>query len=496
MPVTPKDAAAVILLRDPEDPKVFWVKRNPELMFMGGFHAFPGGQLDKEDAGVQVNGSDGDDSAMRVCAVREFFEEAGVLLARGVERLSSAQLGQARGEVISSEQKFRTFLEENDLKIDTSDLAVAGRWVTPPFAPRRFDTWFFLAWLPEGQEPRVERGELVSGEWVRPADALELWKYGDVIMAPPTLHILRTLAASATRLESLPSDLAAVPEANRGAVTRIEFRPGLFLFPVKTATLPPATHTNCYVVGGQEIVVIDPASPYKEEQLGLDSFLDSMIGEGRRVREILLTHHHKDHVGGVNHLREKLGVPVAAHKLTADRLADLVNVDRFVDDGELIGLEGDPGWRLRALHTPGHARGHLCFHEEISGAIITGDNVVGIGTVVIDPPEGNMTQYFDSLRRLLELPKLTSLFGAHGPAVGSARHRIEEYIAHRTMRETRILDAVCSGAGTPPEIVQTAYTDVSPAVYWLAERSTIAHLEKLESDGRVAIGHDGRYVAA
>lgn len=127
----------------------------------------------------------------------------------------------------------------------------------------------------------------------------------------------------------------------------------------------------------------------------------------------------------------------------------------------------------------------MCFYEERTGDIITGDLVVGIGTVVIDPPEGNMKQYFDSLHRLLALPKLSVLFPAHGPAIGSAREKIEEYIEHRTMRESKILAAVQAGASRPSEIVEAAYTDVNPAVWGLAERSTVAHLEKLEEESRV-----------
>ena len=134
----------------------------------------------------------------------------------------------------------------------------------------------------------------------------------------------------------------------------------------------------------------------------------------------------------------------------------------------------------------------MCFYEENTGAIITGDLVVGIGTVVIDPPEGNMKQYFDSLHRLLMLPGLSILFPAHGPAIGSAREKIEEYIHHRTMREDKIIAAVQAGAARPHQIVEAAYTDVNPALWGLAERSTIAHLEKLEEEGRV-VSDDGTY---
>jgi ribonuclease/clavin/mitogillin len=495
MTAIPKNAAAIILLKDQQDPKVFWVKRSEKLMFMPGFHAFPGGQVDAEDLQTPVINCENEEGAwMRAAAVREFFEETGVLLARGASAVASEKRQANRQALHEKSKSFKEILEGDRLVIDCATLEESGRWVTPPMAPRRFDTFFYLTWLEDDQEPHIEEGELSEGEWIRPLDAYERWQSGEIMMAPPTLHIIQTLAENCAQPETLKPALIAISRATNGDIRRMEFKPGFFLWPVKTPTLPPATHTNCYIVGGRELVVIDPASPYEEEQKTLDTLLDGFLAEGRRVREIIVTHHHPDHIGGVNYLSKRLGVGVAAHKLAADRLAGQLEISRFLEDNELIEFDDLPDLRLRVLHTPGHTRGHLCFYEETRGYVITGDLVVGIGTVVIDPPEGNMKQYFNSLERLLALPKLTSLYGAHGPAIANARLKIEEYITHRTARENKIFSAIEAGAITLDEIVPAAYTDVKPELYPLARRSTIAHLEKLEEEGRVNRLSDEQYV--
>jgi len=156
-------------------------------------------------------------------------------------------------------------------------------------------------------------------------------------------------------------------------------------------------------------------------------------------------------------------------------------------------MNGEPAIKLRALHTPGHALGHLCFHDERTGALISGDNIVGFGSVLIDPPEGNMRDYLASLARMRALPNLTVLFGGHGPAIANPYEKIDEYIAHRLQREELILAAVREGASSPKEIVARAYTDVSPKAHAMAERAVLAHLEKLEADGLVIRNSTGSY---
>jgi glyoxylase-like metal-dependent hydrolase (beta-lactamase superfamily II) len=172
---------------------------------------------------------------------------------------------------------------------------------------------------------------------------------------------------------------------------------------------------------------------------------------------------------------------IAAHPITARDLEGVVKVDRTFGENERLELRGEPGWDLHILHTPGHARGHVCIFETRSGSLITGDLMAGLGTIVIDPPEGHMATYLDSLKRMLALP-VTALFPAHGPVIANAKAKIQEYLDHRTDREKTILCAWQEGNREPRAIVREVYTDVPPAMYGLAERSVIAHLQKLREE--------------
>ena len=493
--VTPKDAGAVILLRsntDPNDPEVFWVKRSTKLAFLGGYRAFPGGQRESSDAEVTVEHCDDEErAAMISCAARELFEEVGVLLARGAETLTRGQRASLLDDVESGRMTWPQLLEHYGLRLDGDDFTFAGRWVTPPFAPRRFDTWFFLAHSPGKQEPRVTTdAELESGEWIKARAAYDKWLRSELIVVPPVLHGMRTLASGLG--DDLVERFLSAPEAHRKVTMRMEFHPNFICFPLRTPTKPPATHTNCYLIySTKEILIVDPGSPYEDEQAALAECVDDLIAGGRKPREIVLTHVHPDHLAGVRALNAHLKqnhrepVPVAAHRLTAESLKGQFPVDRFIEDDEVIELDGEPSIALRALFTPGHARGHLCFYDKRTGALLSGDNVVGFGSVLIDPADGNMSEYLASLERMRDLPNLSVLFCGHGPPVANPYEKIEGYIAHRLERERTILAAVRAGAAAPKDIVARVYTDVSPKAHAMAERAVMAHLEKLEADGLV-----------
>lgn len=491
----PKDAAAVILLKpnhDPRAPEVYLVRRSEQLAFLGGFHAFPGGQLDADDAAVPIDNCDDPHARAAIsAAARELFEELGVLLVRGGDPLTKGQRLSLLDDLTSKRMSWSQLLHHYQLRLDAADFTYVGRWVTPPFSARRFDTWFFLANCPAKQQPQVVPGELESGEWISAANAFAKWQRAEILAVPPTLHALRTLAAGLTA--DLVDRFVATPNAHGEPVRRIEFRPNYICFPVRTPTKPPATHTNCYLIyTSSELLVVDPGSPYEDEQQALNEAIDELLQEGRTLHGIVLTHMHPDHVGGVNALRKHLGAQaiVMAHQLTAEPLASVARVDRLIEEGDTIRLAGVPEIVLRALHTPGHARGHLCLYDAERGALLSGDNIVGLGSVLIDPPEGNMRNYLTSLERMRALPNLSVIFGGHGPAIGNPYAKIAEYISHRLDREQKILQAVREGATAPQQIVARVYTDVSPKAHAMAERAVLAHLEKLVAEGLVKFDGD------
>jgi glyoxylase-like metal-dependent hydrolase (beta-lactamase superfamily II) len=253
---------------------------------------------------------------------------------------------------------------------------------------------------------------------------------------------------------------------------------------VRTPTLPPATHTNVYLAGEGRVAVIDPASPWEDEQKALDEALS-----GVDVAEILLTHHHLDHISGAAHLAARLGVPVAAHRETAARVRGRVEVTRLIDDGETLPY-GPKG--LRALFTPGHAPGHLCFVDEASRVVIAGDMVASEGTIIVEPDDGgDMAVYLASLA-LVKAERATALLPAHGPPILDADGKLDFYVKHRLEREQRVLAALSGELRTVEELVPPAYPDVPSQVWPLAARSLLAHLHKLQSEGR-AVAEDGRW---
>jgi glyoxylase-like metal-dependent hydrolase (beta-lactamase superfamily II) len=272
------------------------------------------------------------------------------------------------------------------------------------------------------------------------------------------------------------------------------------VFPARTPTLPPATHTNSYALGARDVLLVEPATPDVDEQREWLAWARALPSAGRTPVAIVLTHHHVDHVGGADVLTRELGLPLWAHAETASRIG--VPVSRTLADGDVLDLAGPVPERWRVLHTPGHAPGHVCLLDDAEGTVVVGDMVASVGTILIAPGDGDMIVYLDQLRRLAGLKARLAL-PAHGDPIGEPTVLFERYVAHRQMREAKVLAAVVArgaAGGTDDEILAGAYDDVPPTTWPIAILSLRAHLEKLATEGRVKHelargGSRARYVA-
>jgi glyoxylase-like metal-dependent hydrolase (beta-lactamase superfamily II) len=224
--------------------------------------------------------------------------------------------------------------------------------------------------------------------------------------------------------------------------------------------------TNTWIVGARPSLVIDPGP-------ALEDHVDAVSREADPIGAILLTHHHSDHASAARSLGSKSGAPVLAFRPMAG--------ERRLRDGEVV-LGG--GVRLRAVHTPGHTSDHVVFHDLDTGALFTGDAVLGRGTSVISPPEGDMAAYLRSLAAMRRIdPGI--IYPGHGPAVWAARSKLDEYLEHRAERERQILEALRAGPKTPADLVALIYVDYPEEVHGAAAGSVLAHLNKLEREGAI-----------
>ena len=236
--------------------------------------------------------------------------------------------------------------------------------------------------------------------------------------------------------------------------------------------------TNTYLVGtGGRPLLLDtgqglPAYPPLLEQ----ALHDVRPSDG--LQEIVLTHGHVDHIGGVADVQQRFG-PLTVSKKPWAKLDGELTV-HAVDDGSEISTEGAT---LQAIWTPGHAWDHLCWYMPEERALFTGDVVLGAGTTVI-PPDGDLGDYLDSLRRLLTCDAAV-IYPAHGPAIRNPREKIESYLAHRALRDEQILAGLRDGVHSVTALVKRIYTDVPEFLHGAAGMSVTAHLRKLERDGSV-----------
>jgi len=261
----------------------------------------------------------------------------------------------------------------------------------------------------------------------------------------------------------------------------------VFHLPVLTQTLPPHRHTNSFLLGRGRLFLVDAGQWEGEAMEGLVRFLRAE--PGRRLESLFLTHWHPDHCAGAESVKRATGCKVGISAYEAERV-DPGLVDFTFRDGDRFPLEGAD---LEVVHTPGHSAGHCCFFLRSRGVLVTGDHILGTGTSIIVPPDGDMTRYLESLDRLRSLP-LTVICPGHGPLVWEPAEKIEEYIRHRLERERGLLACIRQGVSRPEEMVPRVYTDVPDFFHGMAYYTVLAHLEKLVREGWVrkrADGEDG-----
>lgn len=505
----PIQTASLTLIRsDRGRPEVFWARRRADRSFLGGcFAFFAGGQEPGDrDLPTTLRSSHRDanaptipntaphtgvtrhDDVLRATALRECFEECGALFDEsGLIPPTSDATPVAR------------FLPQSLARpLATHRLRYHFSRRTPSWMPRA-DTAFFSLHLSDAEartlddlRTHLDPDEHDEGAWVTPQAALTLWEEGQALATTPIVELLHDLARDVG--ESPEAASAAMPPSpNPHPVDdAIEYLGGVTVLPLRTATLPPATHTNAYLLGRSTFVIVDPGPDDPADLATLSAEIGRRITAGDTPQSVILTHHHRDHIGGAKAIAARFDLPILAHPRSAALLPELHT--SALRHGETLAL-GDFG-ALDVLHTPGHAPGHLALYHEPSRSIFAGDLVASEGTIIIDPPEGHMGDYLQSLHTLLAMqPRV--LFPAHGAPIAAPATLLNAYIDHRLTREAAVLDALraAPAPASPEDLIATVYPEIPHAIWPLAARSLLAHLIHLREQGLATRHDDGSFVA-
>lgn len=538
-PSSPRPAATVLLLRDRADGagfEVLMTRRSPTASFLPGAYVFPGGGIDALDAqshGVAARRPRQSDEHLTqsIAAIRESFEELGVLLARHADgRMADADDIAA----LDRSAPFVAQCQARGLTLAADALHVLAHWTGDRTQPKRFATQFLVARMPDGQTPVADETEQFEPQWVSPFEALQRHAAGQFFIIFPTIRTLERLAGFAStdavfaalaheqalwnccprtgllagkeqrhmehesaygELEMVSPDGQIFHPLDWQSAQPVALRRNLLRLTAPNSSMMTGPGTNSYLVGDAAtgFAVIDPGP---RDPQHVQRLFDAAGGD---IRHILCTHSHADHSPGAALLQALLrdagrpppairGLPSAPTARAASRFTP----DLPLADGERIvlsatGPDGLVTHSLQAVFTPGHAANHVCFLLEEDALLFSGDHILNGSTTVIDPPDGNMADYLDSLTRLDTLSALHGvefILPAHGYVLGQARRVIAHLQAHRLAREAKVLHAMqAEPDGSPQDWVRLAYADAPPALWPIAERSLLAHVERIRALG-------------
>lgn len=541
-PAPLRPAATVLLLRDGLDTnqqptiEVLMTRRSMAASFAPGAYVFPGGGIDALDASSHAlarprAGQSDLHLTQAIAAIRESFEELGVLLAYQTDGSLANASTVAR---LDRQAPLLAQCSSHGLQLAADQVFVLAHWITDRDLPRRFDVPFLVARMPAGQEPVADETEQFEPVWVRPADALARHAAGQFFLIFPTIRTLERLQSyssvdavlaacahgaplwtscpragllggqDARYMEHEPpfGELALVsPDGQLNHTLDWQTdRPVALLKNVQRLTAPnpgvmTGPGTNSYLVGDPDtgFVAIDPGPADMEH---LERLWRAAGGD---IRHIVCTHSHPDHSPGalplqalcVQHGRAAppiLGLPSAptaraASAFTPDR--SLQNKERIVLTSRVLDASLASNHTLQIIHTPGHAANHLCLVLEEDGLLFSGDHILNGSTTVIDPPDGNMADYIDSLDLLsaaCAAHQIEFILPAHGYVLGDAPQAIAHLRAHRIKREAKVQAAMQAlPDGSLEDWVSLAYDDVPPRMWPIAQRSLIAHVERIRS---------------
>lgn len=471
----PRPSATLMITRDgDEGVEVLLGHRCETMPSFPGYWAFPGGGVSRVDkAASEVIGI-----SVQHCAIlRELVEELGLAPLDG--RLISVE-EDFRRMVVDDKANWFPLALDGDISTDTTGMRIISMRTTPPFGPMRFENTFLHIHSQDHDEfSLVGQTEFEDARWMRPCDVIGAWQNNAIKVAPPVVTLLMEVERCLGLMEQDMEKVAIDLETRMPGRRSILFAHGVEVVPVKTATLPPADHTNCYLIGDPEgdFIVVDPAFRHRE---GMEDVAEAVERHKGDLVAVFYTHSHSDHMADSGLLKEAFDVPIWSAS---------PNADRVLKDGDVLVL-GNQEWTV--LHTPGHHPEHLCLISE--SGLVAGDMVAGIGTILIPPGQGDMMVYIEQLERLLDLdPHL--VFPSHGPVIPLPFMTLERYIKHRSARHDKVLAAVEAGNSVLEEIAKIAYEDTPDAHPGLAVDQTLSHLLAHEKGGKVR-STDGGWVRA